>query len=224
MTTEAAHYSASSTATADVRERGHIGLIVLASIAAGLVLGLVFVLAVLAAARRRRSPAALLVALGAGFMMLALASSRFTPQPQGWALAPGVAAAAVGGGVLVLSPVDHRLRLAAWGVAGTASRACRMVVPRRTPVAPQLVTARAALPGPLRLVLVAVGGVFETVAEATTSNPAPGDGTYLVDGQVSTWTVSALAPRRCSSTGSASITTRAITDVVRVTRSGQPLR
>ena len=45
MTDEVAAPGAGSTATAEVRERGHIGLIVLASIGAGLVLGLVFVLA-----------------------------------------------------------------------------------------------------------------------------------------------------------------------------------
>lgn len=46
MTAEVAQHGAGSPSTPDVRERGHIGLSVLSSIAAGLVLGLLFVLAV----------------------------------------------------------------------------------------------------------------------------------------------------------------------------------
>ena len=182
MTAEAAHYSASSTATADVRERGHIGLIVLASIAAGLVLGLLFVLAVFGGGTEAQITGSALVALGAGFMILALASSRFTAQPQDWALAPGVAAAAVGVGVLVLSPGDHLLRLAGWVwpvlllvLVGWSYRGARRSLhnwSRRALLYPALFV----------LVLVAAGGAFETVAAATTSNPAPGGGTYLVDG------------------------------------------
>jgi len=182
MTTEDAQYSASSTAPADIPERGHIGLIVLASIAAGLVLGLLFVLAVFGGGTEAQITGSALVALGAGFVMLALASRRFTAQPQSWALAPGIAAAVVGLGVLVLSPGDHLLRLAGWVwplllvlLVGWSYRGARRSLhnwSRRALLYPALFV----------LLLVAFGGAFETVAEATTSNPAPGGGTYLVDG------------------------------------------
>jgi pimeloyl-ACP methyl ester carboxylesterase len=182
MTTEVAQHSAGSPATADVRERGHIGLIVLASIAAGLVSGLLFVLAVFGGGTEAQITGSALVALGAGFVILALASRRFTAQPQDWALAPGVAAAAVGLGVLVLSPGDNLLRLAGWVwpvllllLVGWSYRGARRSLHDWS--------RRALLyPGLLVLGLVAVGGAFETVAEATTSNPAPGGRTYLVDG------------------------------------------
>ena len=77
--TGVAQHSASWPATADVRERGHIALIVLAPIAAGLVLGLLFVLAVFGGGyREAQITGSALLALGAGFVMLALASRRFT--------------------------------------------------------------------------------------------------------------------------------------------------
>jgi pimeloyl-ACP methyl ester carboxylesterase len=182
MTTEAAQHSAGSPSTADVRERGHLGLIVLSSIAAGLVLGLLFVLAVFGGGTEAQITGSALVALGAGFVILALASRRFTAQPQDWALAPGVAAAAVGLGVLVLAPGDHLLRLAGWVwpvllllLVGWSYRGARRSLrnwSRRALLYPALFV----------LGLVAVGGAYETVAEATTSNPAPGGRTYLVDG------------------------------------------
>jgi len=182
MTTEDAEYSPSSTATANIRERGHIGLLVLVSIGAGLILGLVFVLAVFDGGTEAQITGSALIALGAGFVLLALASRRFTAQPQDWALAPGVAAAAVGVGVLVLSPGDHLLRLAGWVwplllllLVGWSFRGARRSLhnwSRRALLYPALFV----------LGLVAVGGAFETVVEATMTNPAPGGGTYLVDG------------------------------------------
>ena len=182
MTTEAAQHGASSTATADVREKGHIGLIVLASIGTGLILGLLFVLAVFGGGTETQITGSALIALGAGFITLALASRRFTEQPQDWALAPGVAAAAVGLGVLVLSPGDQLLGLAGWVwpillllLVGWSYRGARRSLhnwSRRALLYPALFV----------LLLIAVGGAVETVAEATTGNPAPGGGTYLVDG------------------------------------------
>jgi len=182
MTAEVAQYGAGSPSTADVRERGHIGLIVLSSIAAGLVLGLLFVLAVFGGGTEAQITGSALVALGAGFVILALASRRFTAQPQDWALAPGVAAAAVGLGVLVLAPGDHLLRLAGWVwpvllllLVGWSYRGARRSLhnwSRRALLYPALFI----------LALIAVGGAFETVSGARTSNPAPGGRTYLVDG------------------------------------------
>ena len=183
MTTEAAQYSGSSTEAAEGRERGRIGLIVLGSIAAGLVLGLVFVLVVFDGGTEAQITGSALVALGGGFMLLAFASRRLTDQPQDWALAPGAAAAAVGLLVLVVSPGDHLFRLSGWlwpvlllALVGWSFRGARRSLhnwSRRAVLYPALVV----------LALIAVGGAFETVAEATTSNPAPATGrTYLVDG------------------------------------------
>ena len=180
--TDDAQHTASSTATAAIHERGRIGLIVLTSIAAGVVLGLVFVLAVFGGGTEAQITGSALLALGAGFVTLVLASRRFTAQPQNWALAPGVAAAVVGLGVLVLSPGDRPLSLAGWVwpvllllLVGWSYRGARRSLrnwSRRALLYPALFV----------LLAVAIGGAFETVAEATSSNPAPGGGTYLVDG------------------------------------------
>jgi pimeloyl-ACP methyl ester carboxylesterase len=158
-----------------------IPLIVFGSIAAGSLLGLELVLVVFAAASEGRITGSALVALGAGFAALARAS-RVTVQPQGWALAPGVATIAVGLAVLVLDPDSRLLGLAGWvwpvlvlalvGWSYTSARRSLRHWSRCTFLYPALVV----------LLLVAVGGAFETVAEAT-AHTAPSSGrTYLVDG------------------------------------------
>src|SRR5689334_6229361 len=80
----------------ELPERGHIGLVVLGAIAAGLLLGLALVLVVFAGRPEQEITGAALLALGAGFGLLAAGAHRFTNQPQPWALAPAVASALVG--------------------------------------------------------------------------------------------------------------------------------
>ena len=94
--------------------RGRIGLVVLGSIAFGFVLGLVLTLVVFAGGEESEITGSALLALGAGFLLLALASSRFTDQPQRWALAPGIAAALVGLAILLFAPGNRALGLAGW--------------------------------------------------------------------------------------------------------------
>jgi hypothetical protein len=117
------------------------------------------------------------------FLLLALASSRFTDQPQRWALAPGVASAAVGLAILLASPGNRALGLAGWiwpvllvlfvGWSFWGARRSLHNWSRRALLYPALFV----------LLLVAVGGAVETVAEATESNPPPPGGrTYLVNG------------------------------------------
>ena len=171
------------TASVEARERGHVGLIVLASIASGLVLGLVLVLGVFGGGTEAEITGGALIALGAGFSLLAVASKRFTDQPQHWALAPGIGAAAVGLGVLVFAPGNRFFELAGWvwpllllilvvwSIRG-ARRSLRSWS-RRGLLYPALAV----------LLLMAVGGAFETVVEATSSNAPPAGGrTYLVNG------------------------------------------
>jgi pimeloyl-ACP methyl ester carboxylesterase len=175
--------SSARSATAEVRERGHIGLLVLGSIASGLALGLVLVLAVFDGGEEAEITGSALLALGAGFMLLAAGSIRFTDQPQRWALAPGVAAALVGLAVLIFSPGDRVLRLSGWVwpvllliLVGWSFRGARSSLhnwSRRALLYPALFV----------LLLVAVGGAVQTVLEATESHPAPPGGrTYLVNG------------------------------------------
>ena len=77
-------------------QRGHIGLIVLGSIVAGLVLGLVLVLGVFGGSEEATITGAALISLGAGMLILFLLAGRRTDQPQPWPLAPAIALGALG--------------------------------------------------------------------------------------------------------------------------------
>jgi pimeloyl-ACP methyl ester carboxylesterase len=164
------------------RKRSRIALVVYGSIAFGFVLGLLLTLVVFAGGEESQITGSALLALGAGFMLLALASSRFTDQPQRWALAPGVTAAVVGLAILLFAPGNRVLGLAGWVwpvlllvLVGWSFWGARRSLHNRS--------RRALLyPALFVLLLVAIGGAYETVAEATSSNPAPAGRTYLVNG------------------------------------------
>lgn len=163
---------------------GHVGLAVLASIATGLVLGLMLVLGVFAGGDEPQIAGSALLALGIGFALLAIASNRFTSQPQPWALAPGLASMLAGIAILALAPPARLLDLASWVwpvlltmlVARSFCGARRSLDnwSRRALVYPALFV----------LLLIALGGAIGTIAAAATSNPtAPASGrTYSVDG------------------------------------------
>ena len=162
---------------------GHIGLIVLGSIVAGLVLGLVLVLGVFGGSEEATITGAALIALGAGMLILFLLAGRRTDQPQPWALAPAIALGGLGFVLLIIRPGDRLLSwmgwiwpilfalLIVWSVRG--ARRSLHNWSRRWLLYPALAV----------LGIVALGGAYETVAEATTSNAAPSTGrTYLVNG------------------------------------------
>ena len=163
--------------------RGHIGLIVPGSILAGLALGLVLVLGVFGGSEEATITGSGLISLGAGMLMLFLLAGRRTDQPQPWALAPAIALGGLGFALLIFKPGDRLLGwmgwiwppllaiLVVWSVRG--ARRWLHNWSRRWLLYPALAV----------LGLVALGGAYETVAEATTSNPAPSTGrTYLVEG------------------------------------------
>ena len=164
------------------RKRSRIALVVFGSITFGFVLGLLLTLVVFAGGEESQITGSALLALGAGFMLLAFASSRFTDQPQRWALAPGVAAAVVGLAILLFAPGNRVLGLAGWvwpvllvllvGWSFWGAHRSLHNWSRRALLYPALFV----------LLLVALGGAYETVAEATSSNPAPAGRTYLVNG------------------------------------------
>src|SRR5919108_5955183 len=115
--------STSRSTTAEGGGRGHIGLVVLGSIASGLVLG------VHTARTRIEQVHGSAAAMGA--------RSRGRVADRRACLA----------GLLAGRPYPQTRRM---GVARAPSAPGRLVIPWRTPVAPQLVTPRAALPGPPR--------------------------------------------------------------------------
>ena len=182
MSAKSVPTSSSRSATQETAAKGHIGLVVLASIAAGLALGLMLVLAVFAGADEPRITGSALVALGAGFALLAIASARFTSQPQPWALVPGLASM-LAGVVVCLMPSGRAFDIAGWiwplllaALVVFSVRGARRSLAnwsRRALLYPALVS----------LSLIAVGGAAATVMAATSSNPAPTRGhTYLVNG------------------------------------------
>ncbi len=174
--------SSTPTASPEAAAKGHIGLVVLASIAAGLALGLVLVLAVFVEADEPRITGSALFALGTGFALLAIASARFTGQPQPWALVPGLACM-LAGVVVCLMPSGRAFDAAGWiwplllaALVVFSVRGARRSLAnwsRRALLYPALVI----------LSLIAVGGAVATVMAATSSRPAPTSGhAYLVDG------------------------------------------
>src|SRR5207253_5565325 len=151
-------------------------------IAAGFALGLMLVLAVFAGADEPRITGSALVTLGAGFALLAIASARFTSQPQRWALVPGLASM-LAGVVVCLMPSGRAFDIAGWiwplllaALVVFSVRGARRSLAnwsRRARLYPALVI----------LSLIAVGGAAATVMAATSPHPAPPRGhTSLVNG------------------------------------------
>ena len=70
--------------------RGHIGLVVAGSLAAGLVLALLLAAAPFIPAEESAVTGAVLCGFALGWAMLAVLSVRFTDQPQRWAAAPAL--------------------------------------------------------------------------------------------------------------------------------------
>ena len=170
-------------ATRGITGGGHIGLIVLGSIVAGLVLGLLLVLGVFAGGGEPKIIGSALLALGGGFTLLAVVSTRRTNQPQRWALIPGSITLLVGIAVLVLSPNGRVLDLSGWVwpvllalLVVWSFRGARRSLhnwSRRAVLYPALVV----------LLLIALGGAVGTIAAASSSTPRPTTGrTYLVNG------------------------------------------
>ena len=163
--------------------RGHIGLTVLGSIALGLAIGVALCFGVFGGSEEATITGAALLALGCGMLTLFLVARRLTDQPQPWALAPGVGVGLAGLALLILTPGDRVLRwlgwlwplllalVVIWSVRG--ARRSLHNWSRRALLYPASVV----------LGLVAVGGAYETVAAAASSNPPPSTGrTYTVAG------------------------------------------
>jgi pimeloyl-ACP methyl ester carboxylesterase len=164
--------------------RGHIGLVVLGSIAGGLILGLVLVLGVFGGGPESVITGSALIALAFGMLMLFELARRRTDQPQSWALVPAIGIGVVGLALVILGPSGRVLGwlgwvwpillalVVVWSVRG-AHRSLHNWS-RRALLYPAFAV----------LALIAVGGAFETVTEAATENNPPADGrTYVIAGR-----------------------------------------
>ena len=183
MSTTTSASATGSRARTQGSAKRHVGLVVLASIAAGLALGLLLVLGVFAGGDEAHVVGSALLALGAGFTLLAAASSRFTSEPQSWALVPGASSIVAGLAVFALEPDAQLLDLAGWAwpvllamLVVSSFRGARRSLPdwpRRALLYPAL----------LVLLVIAMGGAVGTVLAATSSSPAPQSGhVYVANG------------------------------------------
>jgi pimeloyl-ACP methyl ester carboxylesterase len=163
--------------------RGHIGLIVLSSIAVGLVLGLVLDVLLFGGGRETMITGFALLSLAIGCAMLAELSARCTDQPQRWARIAALCFGVTGAAILILRPSGHVLGLLGW-VWPILLIALVVWMFRESRRSLHSWSRRAVLyPAFVVLMLVALGGAIETVVEATKSNQPPSGGrTYLVAG------------------------------------------
>ncbi len=148
---------------------GHIGWIVAGSLATGLVAALLLVAAPFIPAEESAATGAVLCGFALGWAMLAVLSVRFTDQPQRWAAAPALFLA-LGGLVLVVFGSEvHGVLEWVWPPALLALVVWMVVRARR-----QLRSrSRRWLLYPVfaLMAVAAIGGGYETVAEALDEDP-----------------------------------------------------
>jgi pimeloyl-ACP methyl ester carboxylesterase len=156
------------------RSKGHIGWVVVGSLTAGLVTALALVVAPFIPAEESGVTGAALCGFAVGWALLAWLSTRFTDQPQRWALVPALV---LGTGGLLLILFGSSVR----GVLGWVYPPLLLAV-----VVWMVVQARRHLRSRSRrlvlypvvavMALAAVGGGYETVGAATDAEVAmPGE-------------------------------------------------
>ncbi len=166
-----------TTGTPGDLERGPIWRIVGGSLAVGLVGALLLTLVVFAGAPEHVISGVALLAFAFGWAMLAVLSTRYTSQPQRWALVPAAFMAGVGVALLALAPGDGSLNAVGWvWPAAVLGLAVWMFIQMRR-----------ALRGRVRwllypviglLVVGSVGGTYERVSLARNQN------TYAMPGRL----------------------------------------
>ena len=160
--------------------RGQIGWIVVGSLVAGLISAALLVVAPFVPATEDGITGAVLGGFAVGWMLLAVLSVRFTDQPQRWALVP---AAFMGLGGLLLMVFGSSVRgVLSWVWPPTLFVLALWMIAR----------ARRQLPGRSRwllypviaaLLLVSVGGGYQTIGEAVDAKASPPPGQLIdVDG------------------------------------------
>lgn len=154
-------------------------LVVAASLLIGFVLPVVIALGLAAGGGESRMTGAALLGWGIGWALIALLSTRFTNQPQRWALVPAGILGVTGITLIALAPGATAMDQLSWV----------WPVPVLVLAAWLILRVRRDVRGPSRwllypvvgvLALLAVGGALETVIEATDGGSSA-DGGELVD-------------------------------------------
>ncbi len=160
--------------------RGHIGLIVAASMFGGLILALVLTLLVFGGATEPIISGVALLAFALGWTLLAWLSERRTDQPQRWAYVPAIFMGVLGLAHLVFQPSDGVLRAFGWvWPVAAAGLAIWMIIQSRRSLhnwsRPVILYPVLAV-----LLLAAFGGGYETIREAMDESAYPMPG-QLID-------------------------------------------
>jgi pimeloyl-ACP methyl ester carboxylesterase len=146
--------------------KGHIDLIVAASMFGGLILALVLTIVVFGGATEPVISGVALLAFALGWTMFAWLSDRRTDQPQRWAYVPAIFMGVLGLAHLVFRPSDGVLRAFGWvWPIAAAGLAIWMIIQARRSLRnwsrPVILYPFLAV-----LLLAAVGGGYETIREA----------------------------------------------------------
>jgi pimeloyl-ACP methyl ester carboxylesterase len=162
--------------------RGPIGWIVAGSLVLGAVAALVLVWFAVAGAREHVITGTALLGFALGWAVLALMSTRWTSQPQRWALVPAAVLAVIGVALLLFAPGASVMTALGWVwppvlllLAVWMLRQARRHLLSWT--RPWLIYPVCALTA-----LVAVAGAVETVRGTTASTPSAAGQTYDVGG------------------------------------------
>lgn len=153
---------------------GHIGRIVLGSMAAGLLAAVLLVVAPFGPASQSAVTGSVLCGFALGWAMLALLSVRLTDQPQRWAFAPAVLMGVSGVLLVAFGPQVHPALNRIWPPVVLAL-SIWMIVRVRHDLRDSR-TRWVVYPVIVLLALASVGGGYQTIGEAADaqSNPMPG--------------------------------------------------
>ena len=154
--------------------KGHIGLIVAASLATGLVVAVVLVVAPFVEAKENVLTGMVLLAFALGWALLAVLSIRFSDQPQRWATAPAVFFALAG--LISLLGSDTLRHVFGWVWPPVLLGLVVWMIIRARKQLHSRTRWWLLYPVFAVLALASVGGGYETVAESVdaTAYPAPG--------------------------------------------------
>jgi pimeloyl-ACP methyl ester carboxylesterase len=160
--------------------KGHVSPIVVGSLLAGFVVALVLVIGPFGGAQEHVIMGTALLGWALGWALLAVLSTRWSDQPQRWAIVPAALMAVVGAGLLIFRPDANAMNLLGWiwPLALIALAVWMTLQARRNlrSLARRLVL----YPLFVGLIVAGVGGSYETIQEqvdrSTTAMPG-----HLVD-------------------------------------------
>ncbi len=172
-------------------------LIFVGSQIVGLALAIFLVVVPMAGGTEPTITGSVLIAFALGWGLLAFLSTRFTDQPQRWALVPAASMGLVGLGLIITQPSTDAMGILSWiWPVGLVTLVVFMVVSIRASLDSR--PSRWALyPVFAILVLIAVGGMTEALMEVG-DRAAPATGQLVDVGDHSLWI-------ECSGTGSPTV-------------------